>query len=285
MSTENVFGGNITAQDIDCDNITVVATIDVDSLQVATAIVTPQITAFNSTATGAAGQAFIAGSTAGVAGGATGGAGGLATYRAGSGGTGTTTGGAGGAVAVTAGVGGAGVTTGGAGGNVSLIAGAAGTGGNANGGDVVLTPGAATGTGTPGIVRATGLQTRSASAAAITAARTLTVQDSGGIFTVTQAAAYSITLPSPATLGAGLRFTFMLLTNGANTVSIVTPGGITFKGTIVNDVTSVIPATGVSMNFVTGTAAIGDSIEVFSIDAANYGVRAVTSAAGGITVT
>jgi hypothetical protein len=285
MSTENVFGGNITAQDIDCDNITVVATIDVDSLQVATSIVTPQITAFNSTGTGVAGQAFLAGATNGTAGGATGGVGGAATFRSGTGGGGTTTGGAGGTVAITAGAGGNGVTTGGVGGNLNLTAGAAGTGGNVNGGSVVLTPGTGTGTGAPGQVVVTGLQTKSASAAAITSARVLSVQDAGGIFTVTQPSVYTITLPSPATVGAGLRFTFMLLTNGANTVSVILPAGINFKGTIVNDVTSVIPATGVSMNFIGGTAAIGDSIEVFSIDAANYGVRAVTSAVGGITVT
>lgn len=285
MSTENVFGGNITALDIDCDNVIVTATIDVDSLQVATAIVTPQITAFNSTGTGTPGQAFLAGATNGTAGGATGGVGGAATFKSGTGGGGTTTGGAGGTLSLTAGAGGNGVTTGGVGGNLNIAAGAAGTGGNANGGSVVLTPGTATGTGTPGQVVATGLQTKSASASAISAARVLTVQDAGGIFTVSQASAYTITLPSPATVGAGLRFTFMLLTNGANTVSVILPGGITFKGTIVNDVAAVLPATGVSMNFVTGTAAIGDSIEVFSIDAANYGVRAVTSAPGGITVT
>ena len=156
MSTENVFGGNITAQDIDCDNITVVATIDVDSLQVATAIVTPQITAFNSTGTGVAGQAFLAGATNGTAGGATGGVGGAAGFRSGAGGGGTTTGGAGGTLSVTAGAGGNGVTTGGVGGNLNLTAGAAGTGGNVNGGSVVLTPGAKTGTGVQGSVSVAG---------------------------------------------------------------------------------------------------------------------------------
>lgn len=284
MSTENVFGGNITALDITCDNLTAVVSVNVDSLEVATAIVTPQITAFNSTGTGVAGQAFLAGATNGTAGGVTGGVGGAASFRSGVGGGGTTTGGAGGTLNVVAGAGGNGATTGGVGGTLNLTAGAAGTGGNAAGGSINLTPGTGTGTGAPGQVVVTGLQTKSASAAAISAARVLSVQDSGGIFTVTQAAAYSVTLPSPATVGAGLRFTFMLLTNGANTVSIILPGGITFKGTILND-TSVGPASGVSMNFVTGTAAIGDSIEVFSIDAANYGVRAVTSAVGGITVT
>lgn len=265
MSTENVFGGNITALDIACDNLTAVVSVNVDSLEVATAIVTPQITAFNSVGTGVAGQAFLAGATNGTAGGLTGGVGGAATFKSGTGGNGS--------------------AFGGVGGTLNLIAGSAGTGGNAAGGSINLTPGTGTGTGAPGQVIATGLQTKSASAAAISAARVLSVQDSGGIFTVTQPSVYTITLPSPATVGAGLRFTFMLLVNGANTVSIILPVGITFKGTIVNDVTSVIPATGVSMNFVGGTAAIGDSIEVFSIDAANYGVRAVTSTASGITIT
>lgn len=151
MSTENVFGGNIT-----CDNLTAVATIDVDSLQVVTAIVTPQITAFNSTGTGVAGQPFLAGATNGTAGGVTGGVGGAAGFRSGVGGGGTTTGGAGGTLSITAGAGGNGVTTGGVGGNLNITAGAAGTGGNAAGGSITLTPGAKTGSGVQGSVSVAG---------------------------------------------------------------------------------------------------------------------------------
>lgn len=369
MSTENVFGGNITAQDIDCDNVTVTATIDVDSLQVATAIVTPQITAFFATTPGQNGNDFTNGATAGVAG-ATGGAGGAVISSAGNGGNGTAgnggngggydinggagaqgtlggiggaitadagnggngtagnggtgglarlvagaggnapvgaftggaggtaqltagtgggsgvanVGGAGGNVTVTAGAGGTGLTTGGVGGNVTITAGNAGAAGNIAGGNITLAPGTANGTGTPGIVIATGLQTKSASSTAIVNARGLTLQDSGGAFTVSQAAVYDINLPSP-TVGAGLRYIFFLNSAAANTVSIKVSGGAaTFIGTILSD-TNVIPCTGSSINYVTGTAVVGDCIEVYSVAANLYAVRAVTSAAGGITIT
>ena len=48
--------------------------------------------------------------------------------------------------------------------------------------------------------------------------------------------------------------------------------------------TSVIPATGATLSFVTGTAALGDTIEIISISTALYLVRAVTSTVGGITI-
>jgi hypothetical protein len=129
-----------------------------------------------------------------------------------------------------------------------------------------------------------GLRTSSSSAAAITAARALTLADAGGVFSVSQAAAYDIDLPSPTT-GPGCRYTFYLTAPGANNVTITVLGGAaTFVGTIVNDVTSVIPATGATLTFATGAAALGDSIEIVSISTSLYLVRAVTQAAGGITI-
>ena len=61
-------------------------------------------------------------------------------------------------------------------------------------------------------------------------------------------------------------------------------GAATFVGTIVNDVTSVLPATGSTLTFASGTAALGDNIEIVSISTSLYLVRAVSSAAGGITI-
>lgn len=116
---------------------------------------------------------------------------------------------------------------------------------------------------------------------AITAATVLTTADSGGTFSVSQAAAYAITLPTPVST-EGLVFTFYLTGAAANAVTIAPAAG-SFVGTIVNDVTSVIPATGSTLTFVSGTAALGDNIEVRSIGNL-YLVRAVTSAAGGITI-
>jgi hypothetical protein len=129
-----------------------------------------------------------------------------------------------------------------------------------------------------------GLQSSSSSAAAITAARVLTLADAGGVFNIDQDAAFDIDLPSPTT-GAGCRYTFVITDAGANAVTItVTDGAATFVGTIANDVTSVLPATGATLTFVSGTAAVGDSIEIVSLTTGLYFVRAISSAAGGITV-
>jgi hypothetical protein len=173
-------------------------------------------------------------------------------------------------------VGGVGTT-----GNITLSTGnAAGAGVSGN---IALTPGT-TVAGTRGHVTATGLQTVSDGAAAIAAARTMTLADSGGVFSVSQAGAYDIDLPSPVS-GPGCRYLFYLGTAAANSVTITVLGAAaTFVGTIVNDVTSVLPATGSTLTFVTGTAALGDTIEIVSISTTLYLVRAVSSTAGGITI-
>lgn len=129
-----------------------------------------------------------------------------------------------------------------------------------------------------------GLRTRQSTAVAITGATTLKLSDSGGIFTVSQAAAYDIDLPSP-TSGPGATYVFSLTAAGANNVTITVAGSAaTFVGTIVNDVTSVIPATGSTLTFASGASALGDTIIIRSIATNLYHVQAVTSAAGGITI-
>lgn len=129
-----------------------------------------------------------------------------------------------------------------------------------------------------------GLQTVGSGAAAITTTRMMTLADAGGVFSVAQSSAYDIDLPSPTT-GPGCRYVFHLTSPGAFNVTItVTGAAATFVGTIVNDVTSVLPATGSTLTFATGAAALGDTIEIVSISTGLYLVRAVSSAAGGITV-
>lgn len=129
-----------------------------------------------------------------------------------------------------------------------------------------------------------GQRNSTTSATIINAATVLTLADAGGIFTVNQGTAYDIDLPSP-TSGAGCRYMFQLVSPGANAVTITVLGGAaTFEGVIVNDVTSVIPATGNTLTFASGTAALGDCIEVISTATNKYFVRAITSAAGGITI-
>ena len=135
-----------------------------------------------------------------------------------------------------------------------------------------------------GVAATLGLRTKSTTAVAITGATALTLADSGGIFSVAQSSAYDVDLPSP-TSGPGCRYTFYLTAPGAFNVTLTVLGGAaTFVGTIVNDVTSVIPATGATLTFASGVSALGDSIDVMSIATNLYLVRAVTQAAGGITI-
>jgi len=151
MATDNIFAGTIT-----CTGMTVDGTITVTGAIASTVgFVGPSLTAISAgVVAGAAGNAVAVNATSGVANtGGAGGAGGNAALTAGSGGTGSTNGGAGGSNLVSAGNGGNGTTTGGLGGTVTVQAGNAGTGGNANGGNVNLIPGTATGTGTPGEVQ------------------------------------------------------------------------------------------------------------------------------------
>lgn len=188
--------------------------------------------------------------------------------------------GVGGAASVTGGIGGA---TSGTGGAVS-VAGGAGTAGNANGGAVTIKGGEPHGTGAQGTVTIEGARMAAGTTAvAITGATTLTLADSGGIFTVSQGAAYDIDLPSPTT-GAGLRFLFQLIGAAANAVTVTVAGGAaTFEGTIQTDAACIV-ATGSTLTFASGTAALGDWIEAISTSTTKYFIRAMSSANTGITV-
>src|SRR6202008_328510 len=77
-----------------------------------------------------------------------------------------------------------------------------------------------------------GLRPRQAPAVAIPGATTLKLSDSGGIFTVSQAAAYDVDLPSP-TSGPGCTYFFSLTGAAANNVTVTVAGGAaTFVGSI-----------------------------------------------------
>lgn len=128
-----------------------------------------------------------------------------------------------------------------------------------------------------------GLRTTQTTAVAITGATTLTLADSGGIWTVSQGAAYDIDLPSP-TSGPGCTYFFSLTAAGANNVTITVAGAAaTFVGSITIDGATIV-ATGSTLTFATGASSLGDSIEVRSIATNLYHVRAIASAAGGITI-
>ena len=152
----------------------------------------------------------------------------------------------------------------------------AGTGGT---GSITLT------SGNQGITFSTTGQTQLDGAtfqsAAIAGVTVVASAQSGTWFTVAQTSAYAITLPTPPT--AGLYYKFAVITAGAFNVT-VSNGSAHLFGTIVNDVTSVLPATGTTLTFASGATAVGDSVEIYGLDATHYFVKAVSSAAGGITI-
>jgi hypothetical protein len=128
-----------------------------------------------------------------------------------------------------------------------------------------------------------GLRTKSTTAVAIAGATTLTLADSGGIFTVSQGAAYDIDLPSP-TSGPGCSYFFSLTAPAANAVTVTVLGGAaTFVGSVITE-GKIVVATGATLTFASGTAVLGDSIEVRSIATNLYHVRAVSSILDGITI-
>lgn len=129
-----------------------------------------------------------------------------------------------------------------------------------------------------------GLINRFTTSPLITAATVLTLADSGGAFVIDQDAAFDIDLPAPPSNGS-CEFEFVIGDAGANDVTItVKDAAATFIGTIVNDTTSVIPATGATLTFASGVAAVGDRIRVKSVGTDKYVVDAATTANGGITV-
>lgn len=128
-----------------------------------------------------------------------------------------------------------------------------------------------------------GLRTRSTTAVAITGATTLTLADSGGIFTVGQGSAYDVDLPSP-TSGPGCTYFFSVTAPGANNVTItVTGSAATFVGSLITE-GQIIVATGSTLTIASGVAVLGDSIEIRSIATNLYHVRAVSAILNGITV-
>ena len=137
---------------------------------------------------------------------------------------------------------------------------------------------ASTGSGNYGVVR-------TSVATPITAATTLTLADSGGIFSVSQGAdaTFAITVPTPQ---RGLRYVFVLGVADDQTVTIHdTATSAAFIGTIVDDgpTTIAVTAAGTTLTFAASTAVVGDHIELTGVSSTVYLVRAFTSATAGIT--
>lgn len=136
----------------------------------------------------------------------------------------------------------------------------------------------ATGFSLTGEVTVAGLRTTSASAAAITTTRTLTVQDSGGTFSVAKSSAYAITLPTPT---QGLRYKFMVLDTGANAVTISDGAAHLFGIASIANVNTALTGTTLTL---AATGSVGDWVEFVGIDSTHYLVTGACIAAGDITI-
>lgn len=132
-----------------------------------------------------------------------------------------------------------------------------------------------------GVAGIQGAVVKQSGAVAITTTRAVTRADSGGVFTVAQSSAYTITVATPTS--AGERYQFQLVSPGAFDVSLVATG-CTFEGTITID-GATIPSTGSTLKFASGAAVLGDNIELISTSTSKFLVRAIGSGAGGITIT
>jgi hypothetical protein len=116
----------------------------------------------------------------------------------------------------------------------------------------------------------------------ITAAKTLTIADSGTHFSLNAAAGVAITLPAVSLAGCKYRFTTKAAFATTN-FTIVAASNKIQGGVIVNSV--FVPAVNENtISFVATAETIGDFVEVYS-DGVNWYVTGVAAAAGAVTVT
>lgn len=128
------------------------------------------------------------------------------------------------------------------------------------------------------VVPQSGFTPKSLSAAAITTTRALTVQDSGGIFSIAKTSAYAITLPTPA---QGITFKFLILDTGANIVTISDGSAHLFGVVDVNNTN--VAMTGTTLSLASGNS-VGDWVAFEGIDATHYLVTGSCIAAADITI-
>lgn len=116
----------------------------------------------------------------------------------------------------------------------------------------------------------------------VTAAITLTVEDSGKDFILKAAAGVAITLPSVAIVGFKAKF-ITGLAFATTDFTIVSATNIIQGGAIVNSV--FVPAANENtVSFVASAETLGDYVEITS-DGTNFYVNGVGAAAGSITFT
>lgn len=120
----------------------------------------------------------------------------------------------------------------------------------------------------------------------LTAARVLTIADSGKIFYLALAGGFDVTLPALASPGFSCEFIVKVAPTTAYTITGATAdkmaGSILSSSGAAEDTEGA--ATGDVLNFVANTALVGDRA-FFRCDGVAYYAFAVCSAAGGITIT
>jgi len=118
----------------------------------------------------------------------------------------------------------------------------------------------------------------------ITAARTLSAEDSGKVFTIdADSGAYDVTLPANALSGWHCTFLYKDA-HGSQDIDIVAATADTIDGILVDPSPTAISKAD-KITFVGGTAVIGDMIEIVCTDGTTWYAKTFSGANGGITVT
>lgn len=128
-------------------------------------------------------------------------------------------------------------------------------------------------------VQVTGLVPKSESAAAITATRTLTARDSGGVFTLSGTIG-DINLPAPA---QGLNYEFLIIAD--NTEAVLKSIGAHIYGfTIQANVFAAVSGI-TSFTIATANTLIGDSVRIRGIDSSHWKVEGIAATTATFTLT
>jgi hypothetical protein len=115
----------------------------------------------------------------------------------------------------------------------------------------------------------------------VTAATTLTDQESGCVILVSNAAAYTITLPAPSAETAGCIYKFIQSTGQANNTVQIDCGAGLCRGTAVRAGAATAAGAGVRYaKFLTGASQLGDSITLICTGTSYSGFASTSNAAG-----
>jgi len=117
----------------------------------------------------------------------------------------------------------------------------------------------------------------------VTGAITLTIDDSGKLFSLNAAAGAQITLPAVAT-SAGFNARFVVALAFATTAWTVKAATNKIQGGVIVNSTLVPGADENTITFAHGAETIGDFVEI-DCDGTNFYINGVATAAGGITLT